>query len=202
MDPFKRIEELELQLDAAHEEIAKLGVDCVSGLLTRGGFEKHLEGRFRSNRRNESPMGIIMCDIDLFKEVNDTHGHRVGDDVITRVATTIQACTRTTDIVARYGGEEFVCILVNADHAGLALLSERIRRMIENISVPGLPKVTVSVGFALQNETDASGWDIVERADKALYGAKANGRNRVEHSTLGDSEVKMICEIERVRPKE
>ena len=199
MDPFKRIQELELLVDAQLEEIAKLGQDCVSGLLTRGGFEKHLMGMFRQNRRHDRPMGIIMCDIDLFKQVNDTHGHRVGDEVINRVATTIQACTRASDIVARYGGEEFVCILVNTDHAGLALLSERIRRMIEIMQVPDLPDVTLSVGFALQNETDASGWGIVERADKSLYVAKANGRNRVEGDVMGDPEVKLIMEIERHR---
>jgi two-component system chemotaxis family response regulator WspR len=200
MDPYQRIRELEAALQAAKEEIQQLGRDCVSGLLGRRAFEQHLQGMFQHRRRGtDQNLGIIMCDIDHFKQVNDTYGHRVGDEVIAQVARIIQACTRTTDIAARYGGEEFVCILVQTSIAGLAVMAERIRRTVEQARVNGLPPVTISVGFALQSETDEDGWALVERADKSLYRAKAQGRNRVEGETLTDYEVKMLTEIERVR---
>jgi len=122
-----------------------------------------------------------------------------GDEVIAEVAKVVRGCTRTTDIVARYGGEEFVCVLVQTDVVGLSVLGERIRRSVEQLEVPDCPKVTISVGFALQNNSDTSGWDIVERADKALYHAKQKGRNRVESEDLGHDEIALIEEIERLR---
>ena len=197
-NPFKEVRELRRKLVAAEAEIAQLARDCVSGLLGRSPFEKRLEGMFGSTRRNDDqPIAIIMCDIDHFKAVNDTHGHRVGDEVINRVATAIQACTRTTDVVARYGGEEFVCVLVNTDRAGVALLSDRIRSTVERLDEVGLPPVTISVGYALQNTADSSGWDIVKRADKALYRAKNSGRNRVEGEIMGNSEIKLLVRCDR-----
>lgn len=197
--PYETIGRLERELKEAQAQIETLGRDCVSGLLTRGNFEKHLEGMFRQHRRNDRPLGIIMMDIDHFKAVNDAHGHRVGDEVITQVSSAVRGCTRTTDIVARYGGEEFVCVLVQTGIAGLAILSERIRRSVEQLEVPGCPKVTISVGFALQDERDGSGWDVVERADKALYQAKHLGRNRVEHETLSNEEIVLVERIDQGR---
>ena len=196
-NPFKQVRELQRALAAAEAEIAQLARDCVSGLLGRSSFEKHLEGMFTHSRRNAGPIGIVMCDIDNFKRVNDEYGHMIGDAVINRVAACIQGCTRVSDIVARYGGEEFVCIAVNADRAGIALLSERIRASVEDLKVPGLPQVTVSVGYALQDTLDASGWDIVDRADQALYRAKRAGRNRVEGEIMGNSEIKLLVRCDR-----
>jgi diguanylate cyclase (GGDEF)-like protein len=200
MDPFERIRELETLLARAKEEIATLGRDCISGLLGRRAFEEHLSGMFKHRRRGSDhrALGIIMVDIDHFKNVNDTHGHRVGDEVIAQVARLIQDCSRSTDIVARYGGEEFVSILVQAGQAGLAIMADRIRRTVEEDRIEGLPRVTVSVGFALQQESDESGWAVVERADKALYRAKHLGRNRVEGEYLTNDEVKMLVEIDQL----
>lgn len=189
MDPRYRkyIYELEQKLEAAHREIDKLRHDTVSGLLGRQGFEDSLEALFHLRRSDDGLLGVIMCDIDDFKSVNDEYGHHVGDDIIGQVAGKIAGCVRTSDVAARYGGEEFVCVVARADVVGLAILAERLRRAVEEMDTPGNPKVTISVGFALQKpEEDRSAWAIVERADAALYRAKQAGRNRVEHEPLGE----------------
>ena len=201
-DQSTYIKELEMELAVARLEIKELAKDAVSGLVGRNAFETHLDGMFSQHRRDDRPIGILMADIDHFKGVNDGHGHRIGDAVLNRVGLAIKVCTRSSDIVARYGGDELVCILVNTDQAGLAILAERIRLSVEGAEEEGLPKVTISVGFALQNRTDTSGWSIVERADQALYRAKNGGRNRTEGEVLSHAEVQMLEEIESTREAE
>jgi diguanylate cyclase (GGDEF)-like protein len=198
-DPHAKIVLLERALLDAHEEIKTLQRDCVSGLAVRATFEKHIEGVFNARRCQERPLGILMIDIDMFKLVNDNHGHRVGDEVIAQVARVVRECTRTTDLVARYGGEEFVVVVAEAKLAGLTILAERIRASVESLDQEGLPAVTVSIGFTTQHIDDTSGWDLVERADKNLYHAKETGRNKVCHETLDGPELKLILKIEEVR---
>jgi diguanylate cyclase (GGDEF)-like protein len=198
-DPLTKIALLEQALTDAHEEIKRLGRDCVSGLAVRATFEKHIEGVFNQRRCSERPLGVIMIDIDHFKLVNDNHGHRVGDEMISQVARCVREATRTTDLVARYGGEEFVVVVAEAKLAGLSILAERIRANVEAMDIEGLPRVTVSIGFTTQHTDDTSGWDLVERADKNLYHAKETGRNKVCHETLGGTELKLILKIEETR---
>lgn len=198
-DPYDRIKNLEAELEAAHCEIARLSRDCVSGLAVRATFETHLERAFESRRQGDGAIGVVMVDIDHFKSVNDEHGHRVGDEVIAQVGRCLTAASRSMDLVARYGGEEFVIVTTDATVCGLTVLAERIRRYVEQMAVPGLPKVTVSVGFTVQREDDKSGWNIVERADHNLYRAKESGRNRVCHETLEGPEIDMVLEIEGAR---
>ena len=147
-DPLTKIALLERALLDAHDEIKRLGRDCVSGLAVRATFEKHIEGVFNQRRCSERPLGILMIDIDMFKLVNDNHGHRVGDEVIAQVARVVRECTRTTDLVARYGGEEFVVVVAEAKLAGLTILAERIRASVESLDQEGLPAVTVKIGRA------------------------------------------------------
>jgi diguanylate cyclase (GGDEF)-like protein len=113
------------QLAASHEEIARLSQDCVTGVLGREIFERKLRGVFTHNRREDEgkprPFGIIMLDVDNFKTINDTSGHRVGDQVLARVAVSIKSCLRNSDIVGRYGGDEFVVLLPNAWLAQMAV---------------------------------------------------------------------------------
>ena len=201
MDPFTRIAELESLLKDAHQEVEKLRHDCITGLIGRQTFEELLQATFVPRRADDGLIGIIMCDIDHFKDVNDEHGHSIGDEVIGIVAQAIKACVRSTDHVARYGGEEYVSIVARSSNAGLAHLSERIRAAVEMKEHPGCPKVTISVGFSLQLEDDENAWDVVERADQALYIAKNTGRNRVGHETLGPQELHLIEKIEKLRRK-
>jgi diguanylate cyclase (GGDEF)-like protein len=198
-DPLLKIQLLQRALEEAHEEIKRLGNDCVSGLAVRATFEKHIEGVFNQRRCTEHPLGVLMIDIDHFKQVNDNHGHRVGDEMIFQVARCVREATRTTDLVARYGGEEFVVVVAAAKLAGLTILAERIRASIEAMDIEGLPRVTVSIGFTTQHSNDTSGWDLVERADKNLYRAKETGRNKVCHETLEGPEMQLILKIEETR---
>lgn len=193
IDAFARIDVLEEELRLAHNLVDQLRHDCVSGLIGRQTFEELLGAIFDQGARDGGQLGVIMCDIDHFKRVNDKYGHRVGDDVLAAVAGAIKGCTRSTDHAARYGGEEFVCLIGRASLTGLALLSERIRIAVEKLKHPGVErKVTVSIGFALQTDEDTDPWDLVKRADSALFSAKKAGRNRIGHDVLGPDELQMI----------
>jgi diguanylate cyclase (GGDEF)-like protein len=123
-----------------------------------------------------------MLDIDYFKNINDTHGHRTGDMVLKELAMLIKSTVRKSDIVARYGGEEFAIILANTDIAGATYDAERIRKNVEAHKFKAVPRieVTMSLGVAAypHKEIDTGG-DLVARADTALYKAKHGGRNRI-----------------------
>ncbi len=180
IDPFARIAELEEELRLAHDLVDQLRHDFVSGLIGRHTFEEKLSATFERRRADDGQIGVILCDIDHFKKVNDEYGHQVGDDVLAAVATAIKSCPRSTDHAARWGGEEFAVLVGRADLTGLSLLSERIRSTVENLKHPGVAwKVTVSIGFSLQSEDDTNPKDIVGRADHAMFKAKKAGRNRV-----------------------
>ena len=209
MDPRAKIAELEAEIERLNAQIGVLSVDCVSGLQTRHDFESRMRS-FKPRRKGDKAFGVVMCDIDYFKRVNDEHGHRMGDEVIAEVAKCIKKHTRGSDTVARYGGEEFVAVISHADKFGLSILSERLRIAVEDLKVEtechdcsychdGHHPVTISVGFTMQHETDESGWDVVERADAALMAAKRLGRNRVESDILGNEEVLLVNKIEDAR---
>ncbi|WP_246608057.1 diguanylate cyclase [Paractinoplanes toevensis] len=131
--------------------------------------------------RGERVLAAAMLDIDKFKNINDTYGHGVGDEVIRAVATRVRASIRHSDVLGRYGGEEFAVVL--PDHEGEAEdLAERMRRAVGDEPIPtqaGALTVTISVGLAHLDPSDASLDQLLARADHALYGAKEGGRNRV-----------------------
>lgn len=137
--------------------------------------------------RANSPCACLMLDIDHFKNVNDTHGHPVGDQVLIHVAGIIAANTRASDLAARFGGEEFVVLAAGAALNEAVILAERIRTAIAGSSIsvgPARITVTVSIGVAEYDMEPDFGSnvleDMIEKADKALYRAKQSGRNRVE----------------------
>ena len=165
-----------------HDQTYQMAMsDALTGAGSRRRFQ--IEGRllYENAQRNRRSIAAAMIDIDLFKAVNDQHGHKVGDRVLQRIA---QACTRElrgADLLARYGGEEFVLLLPEADNTDGWAAAERIRRRIERISHTevGWP-VTVSIGVAWEIPENSSGFDtLIHRADSALYRAKEQGRNRV-----------------------
>ena len=123
-----------------------------------------------------------MVDVDHFKTYNDTHGHTAGDEVLRKVAATIERSVRTSDVVYRYGGEEFSMLLPGASPEEAAHVAERVRAAVEAEEFPGQEmqpggRLTISVGVATL--ATGSGDDIRERADQALYRAKESGRNQV-----------------------
>jgi len=136
----------------------------------------------RANRKSE-PLGVIMIDIDHFKSINDCQGHPVGDVVIKEVARLLSGCAREYDLVARFGGEEFLVLCDNSDAEGTEVIAQRIRESVEQ-HVFGFPggelRATISLGVFAAVPGTRSGTDMVRLADKALYLAKMNGRNRVE----------------------
>jgi diguanylate cyclase (GGDEF)-like protein/PAS domain S-box-containing protein len=156
-------------------------IDPVTGIGNRRFLETALETRAEELRRYGWPYGVLMIDLDKFKRINDSHGHEVGDRVLTMVAATLTHTSRTSDAVGRWGGDEFVVVLPNADEAALQAASERIRSMIERSTLSasqGAVHVTVSIGGALAAPGTPLD-DLLRHADRRVYTAKSNGRNRV-----------------------
>lgn len=150
-------------------------------------FMRRLREEFQRAKRYLEPMSLLMVDIDHFKTYNDAHGHLRGDRVLAEMAELIQASLRRDiDIVARYGGEEFACILPETDASEASEAGDRIRRRVESWGLgrdgsPEAPPLTISVGISTYGaEGPASPEELIEDADRALYAAKRNGRNRVE----------------------
>lgn len=131
------------------------------------------------DRRYQTGLSLVFCDIDRFKRINDEHGHDVGDGVLRLFAQTLKSSVRKSDIVARWGGEEFVLLLVNTTPEIAGVMAEKLRMEIEACDFPTVGKVTASFGATRLLDGDNLG-TLIKRADVALYKAKKNGRNRVE----------------------
>lgn len=155
--------------------------DPLTGLANRREFDARLAVEYERSARHEHPLSLAMLDLDHFKEVNDRHGHALGDEVLRRIAAILARESRAADIPARYGGEEFVLALPDTGLLEARTLCERIRRAIEGHDwgalAPGLA-VTVSIGVAMRNPEE-SAHEAIEAADQCLYEAKKAGRNRV-----------------------
>ena len=165
----------ELRSLAAHDPLTRL--------LNRRGLMDALEAHFRS--RSAEPAFLLIVDIDHFKRINDTHGHKTGDLVLCRVADVLNATARQGDLICRLGGEEFVVLALGSDGAGVLQLAERMRAAIENLEVHDFSRdqairCTVTIGvsdpFASAQVFD----EFLQQADVALYRGKKAGRNRVE----------------------
>lgn len=135
-----------------------------------------------SSGKKDENLSILMMDIDFFKQINDTYGHAAGDTVLEEIAGIIKSCTRKSDTAARYGGEEFVLMLSNTPYKTAMNVAERIRKQVESKVVVydnNELKVTISIGISSYNFDLESAKSLVDRADKALYESKQNGRNRI-----------------------
>ena len=172
------------ELAQALEQIRQLAThDDLTGLLNRRAMLDRMQLEQRRSLRSGSPLLIAQLDIDHFKAVNDTHGHAAGDLVLQSFADTVRRNVRDTDVLARWGGEEFVLLLCDTPAADAVALMERLRQAVQAMQVPvaqgGQPiTVTVSIGLARHAPADPLAGTL-ERADRALYAAKAGGRNRV-----------------------
>ena len=170
-----------------NSELQRLtNVDGLTGLSNRRYFDEYGEAQWKQAARERYPLAILMVDVDHFKLYNDTYGHLAGDEVLKRVAMTLQqSFTRPTDLTARFGGEEFVAILPATPPNPLQSLGDRLARNVEALNIPHRASsvadhVTISVGGAATIPTqDASLVDLIKIADDALYEAKEFGRNRV-----------------------
>lgn len=158
--------------------------DSLTNCLNRRSFFEKYNTVFRAAQRDHHKLACIMTDIDLFKTINDRHGHTTGDEVIKQVAETLSRSLRSTDSVCRYGGEEFCVILPGMDLAQAKTMAERARLSIEKIDIiddaDNTPvTITSSFGISSNEHQPASLSELIDRADKALYQSKHTGRNRV-----------------------
>jgi diguanylate cyclase (GGDEF)-like protein/PAS domain S-box-containing protein len=156
--------------------------DELTGLPNRRLFDASLAGRLDNMGRYGWRFGLLIVDIDRFKDVNDRHGHAFGDAVLRAVGATLRGAVRGGDVVARWGGEEFAVLVESSDDAGLTDAAERIRVLVaeSEVRLAGVHhKMHVSVGGALACPGDSAD-KLFARADGALYGAKKAGRNRIE----------------------
>jgi diguanylate cyclase (GGDEF)-like protein len=161
--------------------------DGLTGIPNRRLFDEYMTREWRRARRNASSIALMMCDVDHFKNYNDTYGHQAGDDCLRRVAAALQTVMeRAADIVARYGGEEFAVVLPDTESAGALFLAEKIRQAILDLEIPhrGSPHgmITLSIGVAAIVPSEHVPHDeLIQAADRALYQAKHDGRDRVCH---------------------
>jgi len=158
--------------------------DRLTGLYNRGYFEDRLQAEFAFVRRHHTSLALLLIDLDHFKQINDTHGHPIGDEVLKAAAVKIRESLRAEDLAARYGGEEFIVLARGTDAGGAQVLGQRLRTrisLLEVLTLGGIVKVTASVGVAVMKKE--LGYDtvaeLVSAADEALYEAKRNGRNQV-----------------------
>lgn len=159
--------------------------DPLTGLYNRRKLMATLESQFQICARYATPTAVLIFDIDHFKRINDEHGHQAGDRVLTAVADICRAELRVTDIAARLGGDEFVILMPETTQAKAAPIAERLRMIITEllkVLTRGLEAGTVSAGLSELLAGDASIDDVMARADRALYQAKREGRDRtVQH---------------------
>ena len=173
---FKRMRDYNEQLQdlASHDPLTKV--------FNAGAFYHACDHQIHVSQRNQQMFAVLFIDLDHFKSINDNHGHAVGDEVLRKVAQTLQATVRRSDIVGRIGGEEFSVFLPNTPIKGAESLAESLRQAIESIylEVQGQRiKITASIGVAVQSLGHTNIQVIQQQADQAMYEAKRGGRNRV-----------------------
>jgi two-component system, cell cycle response regulator len=175
-----------LRVKRYHDLLAnRSSIDALTGLYNRAHLDRRLEEEIAGARRYRRRFGLVLIDVDHFKEVNDTYGHPCGDRVLGSIAEVLQASLRTGDAACRFGGEEFALLLVESGREEAALVALRVRERVAALQIMagGVPlSRTVSLGAATSDDFPASMLtreSIVEAADRALYAAKRGGRNRL-----------------------
>jgi diguanylate cyclase (GGDEF)-like protein len=169
----------------AEDELKRLAsVDFLTGLFNRRHFFEIARYEFVKSTRYNNPLSVIIFDIDIFKSVNDTHGHLVGDQALAHIGKLVLEITRKSDIPARYGGEEFIILLPETTCKSAQIFAERLRRLVEDSPVfcgDHSIQLTISVGVSgKDNKENTDSFDqLISQADEALYKAKNAGRNRV-----------------------
>ncbi len=158
--------------------------DALTGVPNKRALDDTLKRMVAQAARSVSPLAAVMLDLDHFKQVNDVYGHEKGDEVLAAIGAALRDTLRESDFVGRYGGEEFLILLPDTDRDGATAVAETIRAAVELVKVPGVERaVTASLGIAVAPDDAGDPTRLIRNADKALFTAKARGRNRVEGGT-------------------
>lgn len=182
---YQQLYELNQKLLLAQNELEHQAThDALTGAYNRGAIIELLEGQMARAKRHDQPFGIVMLDVDHFKQINDTYGHLAGDTVLKTITARMKKCLREYDYLGRYGGEEFLVVLGDADEETAMKTTERLRLAVgdETVAIEGKQiAITISAGVAVSEKSAGLNTDqIVSAADQELYRAKSNGRNRIE----------------------
>lgn len=194
-EAFQFLRASQKNLADANIELQKLAaLDGLTGIANRRRFDEVMRAEWQRGKRDKKPLSLLMCDIDCFKIYNDTFGHLAGDLCLKKAAAVLtEHLKRPSDVAARYGGEEFAIVLPDTALDGALLIADACRTHIEQLAIenPQSPTgiITMSIGVAsIVPATDDSAEALVERADKALYAAKHDGRNQVVVAPAPDKE--------------
>jgi diguanylate cyclase (GGDEF)-like protein len=195
-----KIEHAQAELEQSHSQLSEIALlDSLTGISNRRNFDQILAMEWGRARRTRQPLSLLLIDVDHFKRINDTYGHPAGDECLRRTARVLSAAVdRPADLIARYGGDEFAVLLAETGSAGASTVAGRIRSAMAKDAAPGTTyATTLSIGVATWNPEDEamqgpgressheSGPDqLIRAADRALYAAKQNGRDRVESFPL------------------
>ncbi|WP_413171992.1 diguanylate cyclase domain-containing protein [Anabaena azotica] len=183
---------VEAALLAANQQLQLfVFLDGLTGVANRRKFDEYLNLEWQRLAHKKLPLSLLLCDVDFFKNYNDTYGHLTGDDCLKQIAKTLKlSVKRPSDLLARYGGEEFAVILSNTNEKGAIYLAEDIRQKVYNLKIPHAQSkvdnfVTLSIGVAtIFPNMQIAPNTLIEVGDKALYTAKAQGRNRIVAENL------------------
>jgi diguanylate cyclase (GGDEF)-like protein len=161
-----------------HNAVRLALVDALTGLGNRAALDSTLHRELQLAERHQRALSLLAIDLDHFKRINDSLGHSYGDQILRQVADTIQSACRATDMCFRYGGEEFVVLLSNTHQEGAKIIAERIRAEVNALPVEAQQNISVSIGISTRHAVEQEHVNaLFERADLALYKAKAQGRN-------------------------
>lgn len=152
--------------------------DSLTGLYNRRKFNEMLAFEIEKEKRYHTGLSLIFCDIDFFKNINDTYGHEIGDDVLKYFSNILKTSLRHTDITARWGGEEFLILITNSTPETVLILAQKIQDEIHNTNFRITDKITASLGVT-HFQTDDTHDSFIKRSDCALYRAKEQGRNQI-----------------------
>jgi diguanylate cyclase (GGDEF)-like protein len=189
--------ELHQRLKAANQELKRISnTDGLTQIANRRCFDRRLVQEWRRLNREKRSLALILCDIDHFKQFNDTYGHPIGDNCLVAVAQALQSCLkRPADLVARYGGEEFVVLLPNTELAGAIEVVEQMQGAIATLELADAPTRHLTLSFGIYTAVPQATTEAVTAlalADRALYAAKQAGRNQYVISTPADPEAKPV----------
>ena len=178
----RRMVELQARLSEARDALAHEAMhDPLTGVLNRRAFTIALSRELSRKRRHHNYLAVGICDIDHFKEINDTHGHQTGDEVLCELVRRIGSNLRGHDVLGRHGGDEFVVLTEHAREDGASILYERLRAAVADRPIPtgaGDIPITISFGVKIGDEGETEA-ELLAAADRALYQAKSSGRNQV-----------------------